>query len=200
MNNVRLRLRTAPLTLLIPALLLTACGGTAQSAGSAPSTAAAGATAVAVPGIDAQHNAADIAFIIDMAPHHEGALSMSKLASSRASSPRVKALATTIEGAQAPEIATMANMSRAWAAPMGPAGGGHMAMSMHDDVAALAPLTGPAFDRAFLTRMTAHHQSAVDMARRELAQGLNPQAKTMAGDIVRSQTAEITRMRSLLSS
>ncbi len=195
MSRSVFRLRTlAPATFLLCALLLSACGGAASTA--APERT--GPSPVAVAGIDAQHDKADIAFVTDMAPHHEGALAMATLADTRASNPQVKALAAQIKGAQAPEIATMAAMSRAWGVPAG--GGGHMAMSMHDDAAALTPLTGAVFDREFLARMTVHHSSAVEMAQRELAGGSNPQAKKMAGDIVRSQTAEIARMRTLLQS
>lgn len=189
---------------LAGALSLAACGGgddpTIAGSGSSSGTVAASP----VPGIDAEHNDADIAFIKDMTPHHEGAVEMAMLAPSRAENAQVKALAQQILDAQEPEIETMAKMASAWgvdlAAAGGEHGGGHsMAMTEGDDMAALEPLTGAEFDREFLTRMTAHHESALDMAKTELADGMNTQAKAMASDIVKSQTAEIATMKSLLA-
>ena len=52
----------------------------------------------------AAHNQADVEFVQGMIPHHEQAVTMSELAASRAASPGVKALATRIQAAQAPEI------------------------------------------------------------------------------------------------
>ncbi|MBM9465995.1 DUF305 domain-containing protein [Nakamurella leprariae] len=62
----------------------------------------------------------------------------------------------------------------------------------------LEAASGPAFDELFLTLMLEHHQGAVDMARTELADGLNAEALTLADRIVVDQTAEIAEMRSLL--
>ena len=190
------------------ALALAACGGddptlSGSGAGGQPgSTAQSGAVA----GIDRERNDQDIAFITDMKPHHEGALEMARLGESRAADPKVKDLARRIVAAQDPEIQTMQKMATAWgvdlnAAAGGPHGGMNMGggMGKGEDVAALEPLSGPAFDKEFLTRMTAHHQSAVEMANKELSAGLNKQAKQMAQDIVTSQTAEINEMKTLLA-
>ncbi len=46
--------------------------------------------------------------------------------------------------------------------------------------------------------MIKHHEGAVEMAKTEEADGSFPDAKKMADAIVTSQTAEITRMNSLL--
>jgi len=67
------------------------------------------------------------------------------------------------------------------------------------DAAALRPLMGAAFDREFLTRMIAHHSSAVTMSQAELAAGQNAQAKELAQQVVTGQQAEITRMKALLT-
>ena len=63
----------------------------------------------------------------------------------------------------------------------------------------LAAQSGPAFDRMFLQMMVEHHNGAIQMAQTEQAQGLNPQAKQLAGAIVADQQQEISEMQALLS-
>jgi uncharacterized protein (DUF305 family) len=66
------------------------------------------------------------------------------------------------------------------------------------DMARLEGLSGKAFDREFLTSMTSHHQGAIDMARAEQANGRYEPAKTLAANIIRTQTEEIATMAELL--
>jgi uncharacterized protein (DUF305 family) len=70
-------------------------------------------------------------------------------------------------------------------------------MMSSDDMAKLEGLTGSAFDREFLTMMTAHQQGAIEMARTEQADGRYKPAKTMASDIMRTQSEEIIKMAEL---
>lgn len=177
------------------AATLTACGGSDPSTVASPPSAGA-----SVQGVATVHNDADVTFIQDMTPHHAGAIGMAQLASDRAASPQVKDLARRIAGAQAPEIDRMKAMATAWgaAAPSMDGGMGGMSGGM-DDVKALTPLRGSAFDREFLTRMTKHHSSAVDMSKQELAQGTNPQAKELATSIISAQEKEIAEMQQLLT-
>ena len=185
------------------ALILAACGG-----GDDPTIATDDGAAPAN-GVSAEHNDADIAFVRDMIPHHEGAISMAELASTRAASAEVKDLATRIAAAQDPEIERMQAMAEAWGVDLSEDAGmegmdhssGGMEMGdMDADVAALEPLSGAEFDREFLTRMIAHHEGAVEMAQAELDQGVNPQAKELAQTIISVQNAEIEEMRGLVGS
>ena len=48
-------------------------------------------------------------------------------------------------------------------------------------------------DRDFAMMMKAHHESALDMAKIELASGKLPELKKMAKEIIASQTKEIAR-------
>lgn len=191
--------RTRTLSLAVPfvglALALSACGSSTQTASPAAQAS--------VQGVSTEHNDVDAAFIRDMTPHHNGALAMAELAPTRASSPQVKAIAARILGEQQPEIARMMSMSQAWkvdlaggASKGSPMGG---AMGMDDDAKVLEGLTGPAFDKEFLTRMIAHHTSAVQMAGVELGGGKNPQAKQLGEQITAAQKAEITEMQALLA-
>jgi uncharacterized protein (DUF305 family) len=55
-------------------------------------------------------------------------------------------------------------------------------------------------ERAFLTDMIGHHEMAVSMAEMAKEKATHQQLKTLADDIIRSQVAEMKRMRSWLKS
>lgn len=175
------------------AVTLTACGGGDDSA-TTTATSAAGS-----PTISSEHNDADLVFVKDMIPHHEGALEMAELAADRAESAEVKDLASRIEGAQDPEIDLMRDMLEAWGQDEDAGHSMSGGMDMGDDAAELEPLEGAAFDRRFLELMTEHHESAVEMAETELADGENAEAKELAQEIIDAQKAEIAEMKQLLA-
>ena len=64
-------------------------------------------------------------------------------------------------------------------------------------VAPVAQASGPrgAFDRAFMKEMVSHHAMAVDMAEMALEKATHPELRETASEIVRTQSAEISRMR-----
>jgi len=182
-------------------------GGAMGSSASAMTSAMGSGMGMASPGgtgspAAGPHAAADVRFATMMIPHHAQAVAMADLAPTRAKSPGVKSLAVAVEAAQGPEITEMTGWLRGWGAPMagGAMGGmGMTGMMSATDMADLAKLTGTAFDRAWLTMMTTHHEGAVAMARTELTAGVNPDAKTLARSIVTSQTAQLTQMKALLA-
>ncbi|MFI0449682.1 DUF305 domain-containing protein [Actinomadura sp. 6N118] len=153
-----------------------------------------------------QHNDQDVMFAQMMIPHHQQALEMAKPAKTKASMPQVKKLAADIEKAQDPEIKQMTAWLTSWGASMPSPGasmdhsghGGAEGMMSAQDMTKLNKLSGMAYDKAFLDMMIKHHQGAVTMAKKEQTSGQFPAAKTMAGAIITSQTAEITTMRNLL--
>jgi len=192
----------------LTALALAACNGaTGSSAPAATTSPSAGATAATTAGPSAgtsaeAHNQADVTFAQSMIPHHKEAVAMAQLAPSRANSPEVKTLATEIQGAQDPEITTMTGWLTSWSQPTEMAGmdmSSMPGMMSATEMADLGKLSGAAFDRQFLTMMTKHHQGAVQMATTELSQGQYPAAKSLAQSIIKSQTAEIARMKTLLA-
>ena len=69
-------------------------------------------------------------------------------------------------------------------------------MGMHQGMRGAA-FTGDA-DHDFLVMMIPHHQAAIDMAQTELKYGKNPNLRAMARQIVKTQQAEIDRMRAML--
>ncbi len=133
---------------------------------------------------------------------------MSDMVAAHGTSPDVKALAEKIKKAQAPEIETMSGWLKAWGekVPSGVSmdGMGHgddsgMPGMMDDrDTDRLGNARGNAFDTMFLTMMIEHHEGAIAMAETEKQQGSYGPAKALAGDIITSQTAEITQMRNML--
>lgn len=191
------------------ALLLTGCSssGGGSAAGGNPSSASASVTGTPAAG---PHNTADVAFATDMISHHAQAVEMADMALKQASSAEVKTLATQIKGAQDPEIQTMSGWLAGWGEPipsssmsMGDMGGMDHSMGsgtgmMSDaDMKSLAAASGAAFDQMWVSMMIEHHTGAIDMAKTELSDGQNTDAKTLAQSIIDGQTAEIATMKQL---
>lgn len=185
------------------ALTLAACGNSATTS-SASHDATGPSTAASSSGTE-RHNAADVTFAQSMLPHHQQAVEMAEMGATQAARPAVKQLAAQIQAAQDPEINTMTGWLNAWSQPTSMTGmAGHSMDSMPGmmsdaDMTKLGTLSGSAFDREFLTMMTAHHTGAVEMARTELAQGRYGPAKELANSIIADQTAETAKMKTLLT-
>jgi uncharacterized protein (DUF305 family) len=145
------------------------------------------------------HNDADVAFARAMVPHHEQALEMAELVPSRSSDDRVRDLARRIEKAQDPEITRMNEWLRRWGAQSsGHEGHDMTGMMSHEDMTELEGLSGAEFDRRWLDLMIRHHEGAVEMARTELEDGRDADARKLAQAIIDGQQREITEMKDLL--
>lgn len=191
-------------------LLLAACSSNSDNAPSAATssvTAPASEPPAARPAstaISAEHNDADIEFAQMMMPHHSEAISLADGVRIAGSNPAVKALAQRIRDDQAPEIEVMNAMLMAWGKP--PAGHeGHSdtmdmpGMASAADLEAFYRSSGTEIDRLFVTLMIAHHKGAIEMARTERLQGINPQATAMATSIMVSQQTEIVDLEAILA-
>lgn len=217
-------MRRTPLALtgltLATALALAGCGTTdaddtpaaradsaASSAGTEPSTAASSeaTSAAAAEPISEEHGPADVMFAQMMVPHHEQALEMSRIVLAEKGVPEdVQTLAQQIEAAQAPEITRMQDMLAAWgvtdAQHMDHSGhGGMEGMLTEEQLQALRDAEGPEAARLFLEGMIEHHQGAVDMAKTQLDDGQNPQARALAEDVIAAQEREIAQMEDMLA-
>lgn len=221
----RTRLRRAVLTAasLATAVALAGCGTDqhGSTAGGHNSDSTASPTLSPAPSSPGAANAADVTFAQAMIPHHQQAVQMADLAASRATDADVKRLATQIKAAQGPEITTMTMWLAAWGTPApttstagapGQHHGGsanaspgtdqdHAMAGMMTDAAmtALAAATGADFDRQFLTMMIAHHRGAISMAKDEISNGVNTDAKALAQQIADDQQAEIDTMNRILA-
>ncbi|MFI7577698.1 DUF305 domain-containing protein [Micromonospora sp. NPDC049497] len=186
------------------AVVLTACGGDHSSGGNHGMPAATGA-APSAGASAATVDDADVMFAQMMIPHHQQAVEMADLATTRAGDSEVKRLAGQIKAAQGPEVATMSGWLAEWGRPV-PSPGAEMphmdhgmpGMMSEADMSKLAAASGREFDRQFLTMMIAHHEGAVTMAQTELSEGADPRGKDLAQQIITSQQAEIATMRKIL--
>lgn len=135
-------------------------------------------TPVATTAVDPAHNAADVAFVEALIPHHRTGI---KLAEAAAKRPETRVLAEAIISTQQDEVTRMTGWLTTWgvttppsATPAAPGG---------DPVRALA----------------AHQEEAVTLAQREQAQGSNAVVLAFAKQVIESRTAEATQLRSAIS-
>lgn len=152
------------------------------------------------------HNAADVAWVQMMIPHHQQAVEMAALAEGRTENTELLALAGQIKAAQDPEIAQMTGWLAEWGVPtMDPSmdhGGGDMesghGMMSDEEMTGLEQASGAQFDRAWLEMMIAHHQGAVDSSSAILRDGQSEQVQELANKIIAGQEAELRQMKSML--
>lgn len=161
------------------AMILAGCGGSESDGGDA-----------------SDGLALDRAFAAAMIPHHESAIEMATIAQKRGESAFVRRLAENIVTSQAEEIETLkaaeARLAEA-GAEKGSLGLPDHATGMDSDVESLQ--TAEPFDEAFLEMMIPHHESAVEMAKIEIAKGSDPDLKVLAEEIIAAQSKEISEMR-----
>lgn len=151
----------------------------------------------------------DQKFIQNMIPHHQGAVDMANLALTDAKHPQLKKLAEAIKTSQTKEISMMKEWYKKWYGvdvpkmnmnhqmPMNPNHNMDM-MHMMDMMGMmnmdLTPLkNSPNFDLTFVDMMIPHHQMAVMMAAMVL-NSPHPELRTLAKNIIQTQTAEIEEM------
>ncbi len=148
-------------------------------------------------------------FIEQMIPHHEDAITMAKLAQTKAQRPEIKELSKAIIESQSNEIDDMRSWYKAWFGEevpkdeqvmgdhgMGQRMGAGMHMGMMGDETDMTRLEDAEdFDKVFIEEMIPHHQMAVMMATM-LERGTNrTEMKQLAKDIKEAQTKEINQMR-----
>jgi uncharacterized protein (DUF305 family) len=189
----------AVLAALAAALFLASCSSSAPQDHSGHTT-----DQPAITGQPAGFDADDVAFATNMIPHHQQAVELSQLVADRSTNQELIALANQISAAQQPEINAMRVFLVQWNEnPQDSTGGhqGHDKMAGMVDEATMSKLkssNGAEFDKLWLQSMIAHHQGAIEMAKAELANGQNVDAKRMAQNIVDTQQAEINQMNRML--
>lgn len=201
-------LRTAIGAALMAITVVSACsgGGTTSSAPGAP---AATGTASASGGGGAATEV-DRAFIDMMVPHHESAVEMATVATSRAQREELREMAQDIIAAQGPEIEQLRQWRQAWfgssATPSMdemplmpgmemPGMEGHGmggTMDMTEDIEALR--TADPFDSAFIEAMVEHHRSAIAAAEIIKGSTQRQELRTTADQIIATQQAEIDQL------
>ncbi len=143
----------------------------------------------------------DRMFLANMIAHHQGAVDMAKLALANAKHQEIKDMANNIITAQTKEIGDMQSWQTAWSYPAssGSMMEDHSSMGMMNDMAGMTDklkgLTGDEFDKAFLSSMIEHHQSAINMAYSGKTNAQHTEVKTLTIAIVDAQSKEITQMK-----
>ena len=142
---------------------------------------------------------ADVDFVRQMIPHHQGAVDMAKIQLNYGRDEKLKKFNAWVIFAQDQEIAMMKNWLRRKDNSVEVRGAqdyyGEVMTKMHH--AMMVDYTGDA-DVDYVRGMIAHHQGAVDMASIWLAEGSDPELKLLAHDIYSSQTYEIAWMQDWL--
>jgi uncharacterized protein (DUF305 family) len=157
-----------------------------------------------ITGQPAGYNADDVAFATNMIPHHQQAVDLSAMVPDRSTNAGLVALAQQISAAQQPEINVMKVFLVQWNenpdTNSGHAGHGNAMQGMVDaaTMTKLESLTGAEFDKLWLESMIGHHQGAIEMAKAEIANGDNVDAKNLAKNIVTTQEAEIGQMKQMV--
>lgn len=141
----------------------------------------------------------EVAFMSMMVGHHEGAITMARLAVARGSRPEVRAAAEKIVRDQSAEIRILAAWLREWyqQAPEQ-----RQVMEMQEMGAMmrrpLEALQGPAFDTAFLRAMIEHHSQAIAMARPVTAKAVHDRLQALAWNVILTQSQEIAQFQAWL--
>ena len=137
-----------------------------------------------------------------MMEHHQGAVAMADIELRDGKDATMKQMATKIKADQQKELGEMAPIAERLDSapsnykPMDPADPftSKMKASM-DGMMQSMPKTVANPDMNFNMLMTMHHQSAVDMAKAELAHGKDTKIKEMAQMIVDAQQKEIAEFK-----
>lgn len=161
--------------------------------------------------------AADVTFMQGMIHHHAQAIDMTELLKTRTGSEDMKKLGMRIQVSQTDEIRMMQRWLEAHGQEAPDPHAMHMpgmimpgmdhgpmmaGMLTPGEMAHLATLTGPAFDKYFLEGMIKHHGGAITMVKELFASPGAAQDSNIyafASDVVADQQMEIDRMSGMLA-
>ncbi len=134
-------------------------------------------------------------FVSQMIPHHQEAIDTAKIVRDRTQRPEMRQFTQAIMDAQNREVADMEGWLKTWYP-------GQISTRAYEPMMRpLANLSGDALDRQFLQDMVHHHHGAVMMANQLLQKKLvqHPPVQTLANNVIRTQTQEISQMQSWLT-
>lgn len=144
-----------------------------------------------------------------MIPHHAQAVAMVNLTFDREVDPALGRVAEVMLMRQTAETNKMSTWLQDWGRPVPRTMIDHVGHTMGDTsmpgaltkghFESLEKAQGAEFERAWLETIIAHHQGAIATARTERAEGVNPVAKRLAPQTIRTHQAELRQLRGLLS-
>jgi uncharacterized protein (DUF305 family) len=168
-------MRLASIAVVVAVLLAAGCdAGPRTPPAAVPGPGGKPTAAGQQAGAGPAHNAADVAFVQALIPHHQDGIALA--AKAAAARPAVRTLAEAIITTQQDEVVRMTAWLREWGqtAPAGAAG---------------APLRGDP-----VQALIGHQEAAVRLAQQEQGGGSNRAALDFARQIVESRTAQINQL------
>lgn len=145
----------------------------------------------------------DLQFIDSMIHHHEGAVTMSKMALEKTENAELKPFLQKIIDDQDKEIAQMKQWRDSWypgkpsalnmELPGMKMGSEKMGTGSHEKE--MKAMSAKDFDIHFIDMMIPHHEGAIAMAKEAQQKAEHDEIKKLADVIIREQQAEIDKMR-----
>jgi uncharacterized protein (DUF305 family) len=143
----------------------------------------------------------DIDFANMMIEHHQGAIEMSQQELNAGKDEKIKGMAQNIIDKQKKEIQELRDFVNSYKPSGMKHGEGELQKSMNDMESKMKGMSMSGdTDKDFAIMMSTHHQSAVDMAKLELKNGMSSKLKQMAQKTVSDQTKEINEFKTWLDS
>ena len=138
----------------------------------------------------------DERFIDAMAPHHQGAVDMARVALANAEHPEIRQLAENVISSQEAEIKELRSIKEEqFGDPEIPTEMSPEEMQMMGAMEDPGELEKEEpFDRAFIDAMIPHHESAIEMAEIANEETSNPRIKDLTRRVTEAQEAEIEQM------
>jgi uncharacterized protein (DUF305 family) len=159
----------------VAVLMLAGCGTAARTETPGPQTSAA---------VSPVFNAADVAFVRALIPHHLAGMRIAEQGVQHATEPAARTLAAAILATERDEVARLQSWLVTWNQPVAPQ------PSPGPSLAA-----GSSFDKAFANQLITHQKAAITLARTEIGAGVNRDALAYAKQVDESRTAEIEQLR-----
>ncbi|WP_276133084.1 DUF305 domain-containing protein [Polluticoccus soli] len=134
----------------------------------------------------------DIDFAKTMIEHHQGAIDLSKIELNTGKNEELRAIARKIIDVQSKEVTELKNSLQGYQASGMKHGEGELKQSMtamEQKMKDLRTTADPDSDFAII--MTMHHHESIDMAKKELTNGMSEKLKQTAKKIVDSSSREI---------
>ncbi|MEU4441732.1 DUF305 domain-containing protein [Actinosynnema sp. NPDC050801] len=180
---------------------------------------------IKLPGSDTSSTPArdsvDVGFSQDMSAHHLQGVQMANIARDKTADPAIEQLAFDIASTQLEQVGRMKGWLFLWGYPEQSVDGRHMwwmtsathghsgsgadgdgkmpGMATAEEIAKLRTLTGVDFDVYFLQLMLRHHRGGAPMAEYATTHAGQPVVRTLADNMLKSQTSEGTYMGQLLT-
>jgi uncharacterized protein (DUF305 family) len=142
----------------------------------------------------------DIDFATMMIEHHQGGIDMAQQELNSGKDEKLKAMAQKIAASQTKEITELQDFLKNYKPSGMKHGEGELEKSMKemDSKSKSMQMSGD-IDRDFATMMIQHHQDAIAMSNKQLANGMSSKLKQMAKKGIAGQTKEIKELNDWLS-